>query len=269
VNGRPGGPGVCSAVSEGAWGAGSEGPRLYRGLAGWFHLLTSPEDYADEAAFYTRVLVEMSRHPVRTVLELGSGGGNNASHMKRSFELTLVDLSAQMLEVSRSINPECEHVQGDMRKIRLGRTFDAVFVHDAVSYMRTEDDLRAVMGTAAAHCRAGGAAVFAPDHTRENFREGTSHGGHDGADGRGLRYLEWKRDPDRSDTEYVMDFAYLLREADGLVRAEYDRHVLGLFPARTWLRLLEESGFEARMMRAEFPGAEVEGHDVIVGVRRG
>ena len=32
--------------------------------------------------------------------------------------------------MSRSINPECEHVQGDMRTLRLGREFDAVFVHD-------------------------------------------------------------------------------------------------------------------------------------------
>ena len=30
-----------------------------------------------------------------------------------------------------------------MRNVRLGRTFDAVFVHDAIMYMTTEVDLRA------------------------------------------------------------------------------------------------------------------------------
>jgi ubiquinone/menaquinone biosynthesis C-methylase UbiE len=97
-------------------------PRLYHELADWWHLLSAPEDYAEEAAYYTELLVDACRP--RRVLELGSGGGNNASHMKRRFELTLVDRSPEMLAQSRELNPECEHVQGDMRSVRLGREFD-------------------------------------------------------------------------------------------------------------------------------------------------
>ena len=85
------------------------------------------------------------------------------------------------------------------------------------------------METAFAHCRPGGAALFAPDHLRENFRTGTDYGGHDG-DGRAARFLEWTWDPDPLDTTYTVDYAYLLREADGSVRVEHDRHVEGLFP---------------------------------------
>ncbi len=62
--------------------------------------------------------------PVREVLELGSGGGHNAVHLKAHFALTLVDLCEQMLEVSRVLNPECEHHQGDMRTLLLDRSFD-------------------------------------------------------------------------------------------------------------------------------------------------
>ena len=47
-----------------------------------------------------------------------------------------------MLALSRALNPECEHLAGDMRTLRLGRVFDAVFVHDAVCYMTTRADLR-------------------------------------------------------------------------------------------------------------------------------
>jgi hypothetical protein len=60
-----------------------ESPRLYGDLAGWFHLLTAPSEYAGEAALYRRLLE--SAGPVRTVLALGSGGGNNASHLKARF----------------------------------------------------------------------------------------------------------------------------------------------------------------------------------------
>jgi trans-aconitate methyltransferase len=144
-------------------------PKLYRDLAPWFHLLTAPKDYTEEAELYGRLLAEKSHGQVVTVLELGSGGGNNASHMKRRFTLTLVDRSPGMLELSRGLNPELEHVEGDMRTVRLDRTFDAVFVHDALAYILTETDLRAVFETAFAHCRPGASAVFVPDYVEETF----------------------------------------------------------------------------------------------------
>jgi SAM-dependent methyltransferase len=220
-------------------------PRLYRDLAEWWPLLSAPEDYADEAEEYRGLLVEGAKGPVRDVLELGSGGGNNASHMKAWFDLTLVDRSAGMLDVSRRLNPECEHVEGDMRSARLDRTFDAVFVHDAIAYITAEGDLRAVFETAFVHCRPGGVALFVPDSVRETFEETSDHGGHDG-EGRALRYLEWTWDPDPNDTTVRMDLTYVFHEPDGSVHAELDSHLCGLFPTEVWLRGLADMGFEPR-----------------------
>jgi SAM-dependent methyltransferase len=159
-------------------------PKLYRELASWFHLLTAPHDYAEEAGIYLDLMERTAHVPLREVLELGSGGGNNASHMKERVSLTLVDLSLAMLDVSRSINPELEHLEGDMRDVRLDRLFDGVFVHDAVDYVTTEDDLRATARTAVQHLRPGGVALFAPDHVSETFTGGSEEGGHAGSDGR-------------------------------------------------------------------------------------
>jgi SAM-dependent methyltransferase len=221
--------------------------KLYTELADWWPLLSPPEHYAEEAAFYQRLLQESGSEPCRTLLELGSGGGNNASYLKAAFDMVLVDPSPGMLRHSRALNPECEHVQGDMRDVRLGRTFDAVFVHDAVCYMTTEADLRRAIETAFVHCRPGGAALFAPDHVKETFRTSSDHGGHDGPD-RGMRYLEWTWDPDPSDHTYTVDYAFLLREPDATVRVESDRHLEGLFSRDEWLRFLSEAGFEARVV---------------------
>jgi SAM-dependent methyltransferase len=243
----------------------SAGPRLYSDLASWFHLLTAPEEYAVEAAFYRRVLESSCAYPPRTLLELGSGGGNNASHLKAGFRLTVVDLSPEMLELSETINPECEHIAGDMRAIRLGRLFDAVFIQDAIAYMTTEADLRAAIRTAFIHCRRGGAALFAPDYVRETFRPATDHGGHDGG-GRGLRYLEWTWDPDPGDSSYLVDMAYLLRDESGEVRVAHDRHRLGLFSRAEWLRFIEEAGFEARSIPFE-EGEEGLGSEVFLGIK--
>jgi SAM-dependent methyltransferase len=239
--------------------------RLYRDLAEWWPLLSPPEEYAQEAAFAARGIA-LASGPVREVLELGSGGGSNASHLKSRFALTLVDLSDDMLAVSRRLNPECEHLRGDMRDVRLGRTFDAVFVHDAINYMLTEADLAKAIETAFVHCRPGGVAVFMPNHITDTFQPETGCGGGDGTDGRAARFLDWSWDPDPDDDWMRADFVYLLRDHDGSVQVVHESHRLCLFGRNTWLRLLAEAGFEAWADTEETTG-DREPRELFVGRR--
>jgi trans-aconitate methyltransferase len=165
--------------------------------------------------------------------------------------MTLVDLSEDMLAVSRRLNPECDHLPGDMRSVRLGREFDAVFIHDAIDYMLDEADLRLAFETAFVHCRPGGVAVIVPDSTTETFAAMTDHGGIDGADGRGARYLVWAWDPNPDDTSALTEYAFLLREADGSMDVVHETHRCGLFPHELWLRLLTETGFRTSVVMEE------------------
>jgi SAM-dependent methyltransferase len=229
--------------------------RFYGDLAPWWPLISPPAEYAEEAAFVASVL-GTAAIPVREVLELGSGGGHNAAHLKGRFDLTLVDLSPDMLDVSRRLNPECEHHQGDMRTVRLDRLFDAVFVHDAIDYMITVADLRRAVRTAFEHCRPGGLALFAPDDTRESFTPYTDHGGSDGSDGLGVRYLEWTRlDPDgggAADSDgggaatVLTDYVFLVRRPGCALEVVHETHRTGLFGRDEWLATLATCGFEPR-----------------------
>lgn len=219
------------------------GQLMYADLASWWPLVSPPEHYAEEANYLAGV-IGSAPMPVHEVLELGSGGGHNAVHLKQHFAMTLVDLSEQMLDVSRRLNPDCEHQPGDMCTVRLGRTFDAVFVHDAITYMTSERDLRQAIETAFVHCRPGGIAVFVPDEIAETFAPGSDHGGSDSSDGSGVRYLEWTWDPDPTDTWVLTEYAFLLRNADGSVDSFHETHRTGLFSRRTWLELLSSAGFE-------------------------
>ena len=239
--------------------------RLYSDLAPWWPLISAPEEYVEEAASAASLL-RTANPPTRTVLELGSGGGNNAFHLKREFEMTLVDLSDEMLAVSRKLNPECDHLRGDMRTVRLGRSFDAVFVHDAIDYMITEADLQRAVQTAFEHCRPGGVAVFVPDDIVENFEPGIDHGGHDASDGRGVRYLSWSSDPDPSDTCTRTDYAFMLRSSDGAVRVVHDTHEFGLFPRALWLQVLADVGFRPRSV-AEMTSEDRRPRAFFVGSR--
>jgi len=221
-------------------------PLLYAELAPWYRLVDPPEDHGIETAFYAQCLADAATGDARTLLELGAGAGHNASHLKGRFRCTLVEPSESMRALSVELNPECEHAPGDMRDVRLGRTFDAVLVHDAVCYMLTEEDLRAAATTAFVHTRPGGAALFVPDCTRETFAEQTEqHGGDDGA--RSVRYVMWTWDPEPADGTYRVDFAFLLREGDH-VRAVHDTHLEGLFPRATWQAVLASAGFDVALV---------------------
>jgi SAM-dependent methyltransferase len=237
-------------------------PRLYDDLAPWWPLLSPPSEYEEEAADLLPRLATAPGTSPATLLELGAGGGSLASHLKRHLRLTLTDLSPAMLAMSQAVNPECEHLPGDMRSLRLGREFDVVLIHDAIMYATDSTAVRDTLQTAAIHCRSGGVVAVLPDHVRETFSSGTDYGGHDAPDGRGLRYLEWQWDPDPGDDTYIVDYAFLLRASDGTVTVAHDRHVEGLFARAQWLQWFEEAGIPARS------SLDPWGRDVFLGIRQ-
>lgn len=228
-----------------------EKPLLYTELASWWQLISPTADYADEAAFFGKLFGAAG---VRTILELGSGGGNVAWFLKRDFALTLTDLSLEMLAESGKQNLELAHVAGDMRELQLGRTFDGVVIHDAIMYMMSEEDLRAALLTAYEHCRPGGTVVIAPDWVAETYRPETTYEGADSGE-RGVRYLLWVWDADPDDTEVNYDLILALREG-GELRTVVDRQIVGVFPRATWLRLLEEIGFKTEVVEDPSTGGE-------------
>ena len=225
-------------------------PLLYGELTPWYRLLDPVADHADEAAAYVAALERGGAPRGGTLLELGAGAGGNASFIKQRFRCTLTDISPEMLALSRALNPECEHLPGDMRTLRLGRTFDAVLVHDAVVYMTTRAELAAAAATAFAHTRPGGAAVFAPDYVRESFHEKTElHACNEGA--RSLRCMEWDWDPDPADETYTVEYAFLLRDGVAM-KAVHDRHVEGLFARATWIEILSGAGYRVELCDRPF-----------------
>ncbi len=233
---------------------------LYGELAEWWPLISPVVDYADEAAT-AGDLLDSAAIPVREVLELGSGGGHNAHYLAQRFAMTLVDLSPAMLAVSQTLNPRCIHHVGDMRTLRLGRVFDAVFIHDAIDYLTALDDLHATMATVVAHLRPGGVAVLMPDDLAETFVETTEHGGSDAPDGRGARFLEWTWDPDPSDSWIRTEYLFVLRDSDGAVRTRHETHRTGLFPREAWMDVLTDAGLSPLIVTEttddDRPGREI------------
>ena len=226
-------------------------PRMYTEFAHYWPVISDPADYAHEATYWRDALRSRLGPGRQPILELGVGGGNNLSHLTDDFEATAVDLSPAMLEAARRINPGVELHVGDMRSVRLGRTFAAVLIHDAIAYLCSEEDLRAAFATAAAHLEPGGVFITSPDWLTETFEEPSVDTGTNSRDGVTFTTIEYTWDPDPTDTAIESRVWYVIREGGGL-RVEEDRHVTGLFPRATWLRLMDEAGFDAEVI--DYPG---------------
>ncbi len=137
------------------------------------------------------------------------------------FSMTLVDLFAEINDVAQDLNPKSRYHVDDMRIVRPGRRFDAVFIHDAIDYMLTEGDLEPANGTAFAHC---------PGWSRSQ-----------------IPLVELGSEPAATVTEYL----FLLSDRDGVERPVHETHRTGLFSELTWLRGLTEAGFRARAVRGK------------------
>jgi SAM-dependent methyltransferase len=164
-----------------------------------------------------------------------------------------------MLELAQDLNPECEFVQGDMRTFALARTFDAVLIDDAISYMATKADLRVAVEAAWRHLSPGGVMVVSPDDTKETFVQ--NHTVATPAVSRTERgmvevvFVENRYDPDPNDDQCEGTMVYLIRE-NGALRVETDRHVFGLFALDVWRETLAQVGFRVHEERYVERGTE-------------
>jgi len=233
-------------------------------LAYLWPIISPPEEYGSEARFFADAVQEelgLERHKL---LELGVGGGHNLSHLTADFDCTAVDLSPDMLALSEGLNSGIPHHVGDMRSIRLDRIFDVVLLHDAVSYLLTEQDLRDTFATAAAHLRPGGMLLVAPDWIQETFPDGWVYDWDRKQGDVEVNIQEVMIDPDPTDTQVVSTYTYTITK-DGETTIEVDTHVTGIFPLSTWSNLMGQAGFEVEV-RALPPNEGGYGSWLFIGV---
>lgn len=229
--------------------------KLYKELSDWWPLMSPHTEYEEEASLYLDII--RRHHPgVRKAVEFGAGGGSNAFYLKQHFPMTLTDLSPDMLDVSRRLNPDCPHVLGDMRTIDAGTEFDLVFIHDAITYFTEKADLLAVMENAKRHLNKEGILFIMTDQFEETFQPAAIHGGID-KEGRGMRYLEWTFDSDPGDHVTETEYLYIMKDEKGEITREHDSARSGLFSMPEWEALLAEAEFGAEFERiaySEEPG---------------
>lgn len=143
--------------------------------ARYYNLLYNDKDYAGETE-YVNCLIRKHNPGAKSILDLGCGTGRHDLLLAQmGYEVTGVDTSEEMLAVATSqltaLNPQPASLdsqrsalnfrQGDIRTVRLDKTFDVVVsLFHVMSYQVTTDDLMAAFATAKVHLKPGGIFIF-------------------------------------------------------------------------------------------------------------
>lgn len=137
---------------------------VFNEYARYYDLLYRDKDYAGETD-YVHNLIQAQHPGAHSILNLGCGSGRHDRCLAdRGYDVTGVDLSEEMLVAARgaaSGNGRLGYSHGDVRTVRLGKTFDVVIsLFHVMSYQVTNEDLKAAFDTARIHLKPGGIFIF-------------------------------------------------------------------------------------------------------------
>ncbi len=140
----------------------------------YYNLLYKDKDYSGEVE-YVRAIIQGHSPDARTILDLGCGTGKHDFLLAEiGYEVSGVDMSQEMLAVAGAHHsslyaPEViiphqgspTFLLGDIRSVRLDRTFDVVIsLFHVMSYQTGNEDLIAAFDTVRAHLKPGGIFIF-------------------------------------------------------------------------------------------------------------
>ena len=233
--------------------------RLYHDLAWLWPFWEDVTAYEAEAATIAREIEAHCLSGGRRLLDMGCGGGKTDRWLKCYFDVCGIDLSDTMLAQARALNPECTYLQADMRNAALDRTFDAVFINDALCHMKSEAELRAAFDTAYRHLAPGGVMVCLAETTKESFVQNRTQvsvaAAADKPADLDVTFVENHYDPDPADDTYEWTTVFLIRRG-GRLQVEQDVDIVGLFDLATWRRSLEQAGFRVHEVTHRFDGED-------------
>ncbi len=131
----------------------------------YYNLLYKDKDYAGETDYVLR-LIEKHHPGTGSILDLGCGTGKHDLLLaQKGYDVTGVDRSEEMLAEARANaqarSSRATFLQGDVRTVKLDKTFDAVIsLFHVMSYQATNEDLAAAFATVRAHLKPGGLFIF-------------------------------------------------------------------------------------------------------------
>ncbi|MDY6994389.1 MAG: class I SAM-dependent methyltransferase [Pseudomonadota bacterium] len=141
----------------------------FEDYAQYYDLLYQDKDYVGEVEYLVSHISKQAAN-AKHILELGCGTGAHAEHLARmGYTVHGVDMSKEMLvlaearkaELPADVAARLSFSLGDVRSVRIGKTYDVVIsLFHVMSYQSSNDDLAAAFETAATHLSTDGLFLY-------------------------------------------------------------------------------------------------------------
>lgn len=134
----------------------------------YYDLLYKDKDYDGEAN-YIKEIIQLFSPTAKTIVDFGCGTGTHSILLSRfGYSIDGVDISQEMLSQANgkitSFPEPASPVRfnfGDIRSVRLGKTFDvAISLFHVISYQKSNDDILAALKTVKNHLNSNGLFIF-------------------------------------------------------------------------------------------------------------
>ncbi|HET8990129.1 MAG TPA: class I SAM-dependent methyltransferase [Acidimicrobiales bacterium] len=210
------------------------------------------KDYAAESDELV-ALVARRRPSAMTWLDVACGTGAHLEYLCRRFDVVGVDLDPAMLACASERLPGVALYQADYRTLALGRTFDVVScLFGSIGYAEGAADLRAAVGSMAAHLAPGGVLIVDAWLRPEEWRDGVVQVvvAEDGP----RRIVRVGRS--RLEGEHAHLEMHHLVADEGGVEYLVEHHDLTLFTPEAYESALRNAGLAPEVVAAPTPGRD-------------
>ncbi|WP_059171207.1 class I SAM-dependent methyltransferase [Bacillus sp. FJAT-27445] len=228
----------------------------YGRFAYLYDQLMEDAPYDEWVSFVERAWELYGRNKEKSLLDLGCGTGELSIRLaKNGFNVTGVDLSADMLSVAKAKSEEAgmslPFYEQDMAELEMPGEYGVIGIFcDSLNYLRTVEDVKSTFVHSAKHLGSGGLLLF-DVHSIYKVANGFINQSFS-LNGDSVSYIWDSFDGDQPHSvEHEISF-FVLDDSDG----RYDRfdelHYQRTYPIEEYSKLLEESGFEIASITADF-----------------
>jgi SAM-dependent methyltransferase len=121
-----------------------------------------PEAGDETPAMCRRAFERFLANAPLSILDLGCGTGRDLRSLRKTCtDCVGVDFLPAMVEFAKSKSDDILFLAGDMRSVRLNRTFDVVLCFgSALMYNLTNEDVGRALNTFSAHCHKGSLLIL-------------------------------------------------------------------------------------------------------------
>lgn len=210
------------------------------------------KDYPAEALEIHGV-IQAAVPAARTLLDVACGTGAHLRELRRWYSVEGVDASPKMLEIARKGLPGVRLDLGDMRKLELGRTFDAVTcLFSSIGYI-DQAQLAPTMGRMARHLNRPGVLIVDGWIRPDTWRTGNQGPPEIASDDKTtvVRLAVSKRSGDVTE----IDMHYLVRSG-GAIEYFSEHHRLVLIATQVYIDAMRAAGLTVRVIPDFMPGRD-------------